>query len=197
METFLDIAYNAHRIAKEYNTMGYFKKRKIDQFFDVGMFGRLDGWITFPVFDKDHEIVDIVVRAGEGKPDTATKYNICPYAENEIRPLYVPNWERVLTSDVLYVVFGVITAWSMEAMGLPCVTGITGKALNADLLQDFHKQIVVIPDYDEDVAGAKLVNNLGLRGRLKLLDYEDNTTDPDDIRRIYGNNTLLEMIGVS
>jgi len=189
-----EIAENAHRIAKEYNMRDYFKQRQIDQFFDVGMFGRLDGWLTFPVFDQEHDIVDIVVRAGKGKPDEGAKYVIAPQDENNERPLYVPNWERVLMSDVLYVVFGVITAWSLEAVELPVVTGITGKAFNAELLQDFHKTIIVIPDYDEEEAGAKLVNELGLRGRLKLVDYPDTMSDLDDVRVKLGNKTLLELI---
>jgi len=190
------IAYAAHRMADQYEMRGYFKQRQIDQFFKVGYFGRLDGWYTFPVFNEDKEIIDLVVRAGPGKKDAGAKYVISPQENGQQRSLYIPNWERVLKADVIYVVFGIITAWALEAIELPVVTGITGKALHPDLLEDFHKQIIVIPDYNEEEAGAKLVNGLGLRGRLKLLDYLDDTEDPDDIRVKYGNETLLQLIGI-
>ena len=193
-ETLEGIADAAHRIADN-GMRGYFQKRKIDQFFEQGFFGRLDGWYLFPVFNREHEIVDIVVRAGNGKKDKGAKYVVSSMNDGE-RPLYVPNWERVIRSDVLYIVFGIITAWSMEAIGLPCATGITGKSLNPELLRDFHKQIIVIPDYDEDNAGVKLVNGLGWRGKLKLVDFPSSCSDLDDVRVQFGNNALLNLIGV-
>jgi len=192
--TIPEIAERAHMSALTNNLMGYFKARKIDKFFKAGMFGVLDGWYTFPVFNQDHKIIDLVVRAGKGKKDAGAKYVISPQEQGTIRPLYVPNWERVIKADTIYVVYGIITAWALEAVNLPVVTGITGKSLSGDLLQDFQKNIIVIPDYNEEKEGAKLVNSLGWRGKLKLLDYPIDCTDADDIRRFHGETKLMEYI---
>jgi len=172
----------------------YFKNRKINQFIKQGKFGILDQWALFPILDKNGNVIDIVVR---GIRQRGVKYVIRPYLGDEARPLYVPNWERVNKADHIYIVYGIVTAWALEAIGEPCVTGITGKSLNADLLKDFQVPITVIPDYNEERDGAKLVNNLGWRGKLKLISWPDNTSDLDDVRTKYGESFLAELIGVN
>lgn len=189
-----DIAYAAHRMADEYDMRSYFKKRKIDQFFECGMFGKLDGWITLPVFDKNKEIVDLVVRAGPGKGEESAKYVISPHPKGGIRPLYCPNWERIFTADYIYVPFGMFDAWAFEDLQLGCLTGITGKSINPDSFFGINKEIRIVPDFGEDDAAAKLANSLGWRGKIVHIKYPDDCKDPDEIRRFHGKDVLRELL---
>lgn len=187
------IANAAHKNVLGGNWM-YFKRRKIDQFIKQGKFGLLDQWALFPVLNAKGQVIDIVVRAIR-QPNV--KYIIRPYSESEMRPLYIPNWERVNKANYILVVYGIITAWACEAIGEPCVTGITGKSLNPDALKPFQKKIIVIPDYNEEKDGAKLVSQLGWRGRVMFMDWPDGCEDLDDIRVKYSNDILKQMIGVA
>lgn len=185
-----EIAHVAHQNVLKGNDV-YYKKRKLDQFIQQGMFGLLDGWATIPVFDRKNKIVDIVARAIR-QPDV--KYILRPYDGDAPRPLYSPNWDRVLKSDHLYVVYGMLTVWALEAIGEPAVTGITGKFSNPELLNDFQKPIIVIPDYGEERTASDLVSKLGWRGRLKLIDFPYDCDDLDDIHRIYGAEHVAKLV---
>jgi hypothetical protein len=188
---FSRIALEAYKNVKERSIYGYFDFRKISKFIDDGKFGYLDGWYIFPVFDQFGDIVNLVARSGKGKHDLGAKYAIPP---NSPKTLYVPNWDRVKNSDGIYIVYGIITAWALEAINFPVITGITGKSLQAELLKDIPGRFTIIPDYNEDVAGIRLVNQLGWRAKLKLINYPDDCTDVDDIRRIYGEEKLKEIL---
>ena len=184
-----EIVQVAHRNVLNGNDV-YFKHRKIDQFIEPGMFGLLDGWAVFPVFNRNKEVIDVVVRAIR---QMGAKYVVSIYNQDE-RPLYVPNWDRVLKSDHLFVVYGIITAWALEAIGEPVVTGITGKSLKASLLDPFQLPITVVPDYNEEKDAAHLVSQLGWRGKLKLIDWPDfKCEDLDDVRN--SGYDLSQLVG--
>jgi len=173
---------------------GYFTRtRQIGDFMEMGMFGLLDGWALFPVFNNNREVIDIVVRGIRN----GAKYVVMPHDEQIPRPLYIPNMDRTLKNDHLYVVFGIITAWALEAIGEPVVTGITGKSINPELLSGFRVPITIIPDWNEEKDALKLAGELGWRGSVKLIDWPDyECEDIDDVRRKYGNDKLRELIGV-
>lgn len=173
----------------------YYEKRKCEDFIERGRLGYLDGWSVIPIPDRNGRIIDIVVRAVSGKGDT--RYVVAPASSDlpsGFRPLYVPNWKRVIASDVVYVVFGIFDAISLELCGLPAVTGITGKSLCAESLASMRKRFFIIPDHNEERDAHKLANDLGWRGRVKELSFPDGTKDTDDIRRVYGNEMLMEML---
>lgn len=136
------IAQHAHENLLRYpQFQGYFKRRKIHEFIEDGFFGYIDGWAVFPVFGSEHQILDCVVRAISGKGDS--RYVIHPIVgDSGNRQLYVPNWKRVQEARVIYVVFGIIDAWAFEGLKLPCVTGITGKAVPVDRLRALHRKII-------------------------------------------------------
>ena len=162
---------------------GYFRNRKIDQFINKGMFGLLDGWLTFPVFDADHKIIDIVVRNG-GRKDKDVKYVLKPYKEKVIRPLYTPDWDKVLKSSRIIVCYGILDVWSFEAVGLPAVTGITGKTINPELFTNFqNKEFIIIPDEGEEPDAYRLAGQLGWRGSVHRVNYPYSVKDPDEYRR--------------
>ena len=105
--------------------------------------------------------------------------------------LYVPNWGRVVASETVYVVYGIIDAISLELIGLPVVTGITGKSLSAETLKPLGKQFIIVPDEYEDMEAHLLANSLGWKARVKRLVYPEGVKDPDGIRTHFGNDFLL------
>lgn len=188
-----DIAAAAYKnLAYRQMHQNWFKKRGISQFIHSGYFGFLDGWAVFPVMDKDTNVIDIVVRGIKGKG--GTKYVLCPAMRNNPN-IYVPNWNRILNSDTVYIVYGIIDAWSLEDIQLPCITGTTGKSLSPDKLKPLDKKWIIIPDRYEEDAAYHLANQLGWKARVKLIKYPEGCKDPDEIRMKYGKNTLEEYIG--
>lgn len=186
------IAEHAHKNLLRYPKK-YFKERQLHEYIHQGHFGYLDGWAVFPVYDSQHILVDIVVRAVAHKGDS--RYVIHPIASGDSRCLYSPNWERVISSRVCYVVFGLIDTWAFESISLPVVTGITGKAVPVDRLRELHKRLIIVPDLDEEEDAHKIANEFGMGARVKILRYEEDTKDPDEIRIKYGNEHLLNLIG--
>ncbi len=171
----------------------FFEKRKILPFMKEGMFGWLEGWHLFPVLDWEHKVIDIVCRGTKG----TSKYVLLKKPEERtIPPIYVPNWERVLASDVCYVVYGIIDSWALEAIGLPVVTGTTGKALHADLLRPLQKEWIIVPDAREEKDAWRLKVELGWPSEVKELRYPYGTKDPDEIRTKVGAEALYQLLGV-
>lgn len=170
----------------------YFKKRKIYEFTNEGRLGYLDGWAMFPVILRDSKIVDIVVRSVSRNSDV--RYVVSP-TDCGHSELYVPSWRKVDESETCYVVYGIIDAISLHLVGLPVVTGISGKSLSPDLLKPIRKKFVILPDAGEEREAHKLANSLGWRARVKELEYEEGCKDPDDIRKTFGNDYLLQAIG--
>lgn len=188
------IAAAAHGLAmRNKELQAYFKKRQIDQFMEQGMFGWLEGWHLFPVLNAQRQVIDIVCRGTKG----GTKYVLLKkQEERKLPPLYVPNWERVLASDVCYVVYGIIDSWALESIGLPVVTGTTGKSLHADLLKPLNKSWIIVPDFREEKDAWRLKVELGWPSEVKELRYPYATKDPDEIRTKIGPAVLSQLLGV-
>lgn len=188
------IARYAHQSLHQFpQFQSYFKKRKIDDFIDIGRFGYIMGWLLFPVLNQYGKVVDIVVRAGKSK--NSGRYFLLSGDRNSSHNLYVPNWKRVNESETVYVCFGVIDAWAFEAIGLPCVTGITGKSISADTLKPLNKKFVIVPDEDEHEDAHRLANKLGWKAEVLRLKFPPNTKDPDSIRVQFGNEYLKNLLG--
>lgn len=182
------VQYAHENLMRHKQFQNYFERRKINGFIEQGSFGYLDGWATFPVYSYQHSISTIVVRAiNKG----STRYVINGHGD----ALYCPNWDRLSNEKIVYVCFGIIDSWAFESIGKACVTGITGKSLSADQLKPLGKRFIIVPDLDEEREAYWLSNKLGWRAKVQLLKYEENTKDPDDIRRIYGNEKLLQLLG--
>ena len=160
----------------------YYKTRKLDMFVEQGKFGLLDGWATTPVFDRQGNVIDIVVRAIRQE---GVKYVVRPTEGNEPRPLYVPNWKRCDESDIIRVVYGIYTVWSLEYLELPGITGVTGKSLNSDIiLRNFpNKRFIIIPDHNEERAAYKLQSQIGWQAQVHHVNWEYGISDLDDYRR--------------
>jgi len=194
-DTLDEIADKAHTMLKRYpQFQGYYKKRKVENFIETGFLGYVGGWSIIPVFDTHKKVIDIVARAVKGKGDT--RYTLRP-SEVAVRPLFCPNWVRVQEAEQIYVVYVMFDAISLELCGLPVVTGITGKSLNADQLKPLRKRFIILPDYHEEEDAHKLANSLGWRAKAKKLNYPESCKDVDEVRVKYGNEYLLDMIGAS
>lgn len=184
------IVYAAHKTLKAHGMFqSYFKRRKIYEYVDEGILGHIDGWVTFPVFSESNEIIDVVVRSVSGHD--GARYVVHPSVSDSLRPLYVPSWNRLKQSETVYVVYGIVDAISLHLAGLPVVTGVTGKSLHPELLLPLRKRFLIVPDMDEEQDAHKLANNLGWRARVKQINFPEGCKDPDDIRRMYGNEALI------
>jgi hypothetical protein len=188
------IAHAAHKSLKA-NTpfQTYFKRRKIYDFVEEGILGIMGGWIVFPVFDRTGSIIDLAVRSIRN--DSDIRYVVHPSTDLSIRPLYAPSWSKVEQADLIYVVYGIIDSISLHLAGLPVVTGVTGKSLHPDLLLPLRKRMVILPDAGEEVEAHRLANKLGWRAKVKELSFPDGCNDPDDIRRKFGNEFLVQAVG--
>ena len=187
-----DIVEYAHRSIKKHSRFQtYLKERKIHDFLDEGSLGYLDNWITFPVFDKQHKLVDIVVRSVQR--DSDIRYVVHPNSSCS-HPIYVPSWERLSSSEVVYVVYGIIDSISLYLAGFPSLTGVTGKSLSFDLLKPLGKKLIIIPDKGEESDAHKLANRLGWRAKVKSISWPENTKDVDEIRRKYGDQVLSSCL---
>lgn len=191
-DTLEEIADSAHRTLKKFpQFQRYMKRRKIDAYIEKGNLGYRDGWLVVPVYDRAGGLVDIACRATRGKG--CSRYVLKP-GKNEIRPCFCPDWKDTLASDQVYVVYGMLDAIGLSLIGLPVVTGLTGKSLNAELLAPLRKRFIILPDRGEERDAHQLANQLGWRGRVKELDYPDECKDPAGVRELYGDEMLKEML---
>lgn len=186
------IATHAHLSCKRYpQWMFYFKERKIDQFYEQGRFGFIDNWCFFPVIDENKKVISAVMRYTGKHKDTryVTRQSI-----DGKQYLYIPNRSRVSSSDYVVVCYGIVDAWSFEDIGIPVITGCTGKFSSPELLRELHKKIYIIPDRGEEKDAHLLANSLGWRGRVINLPYPDGCKDSDDVRIQYGKDFLKSMV---
>lgn len=171
----------------------YFKKRLLMEFAQQGKFGFISGWCLFPILDQTGKVIDIVVRSS--RKEAEVRYVLHPDSRRESPYLYCPDWNRIKEASVICVVFGIVDSWALYSIGLPVVTGTSGKSLNPERLKELDKEFIIIPDKEEEKAAYSLANQLGWRGDVKLLKYPDECKDPDDVRRKFGEKQLTELIG--
>lgn len=190
LEGIVEYAHNSLKKHKQFQI--YLKERKIYDFLEEGTLGYLDGWAIFPVRNGSQNIVDLVVRST--KRDGNVRYVVRPSNNDICHPLYVPSWERVDQSDTIYCVFGIIDSISLHLAGLPSCTGVTGKSLSPELLKPLGKRLIIVPDDGEEKEAHLLANKLGWRAKVKKMTWTEKTKDCDDIRRLYGNESLLSAL---
>lgn len=169
----------------------YLKKRKLMDVYKSCKLGYMDDWVFFPILDPQGEIIDVIVRDSKGR----SKYVIHP--NQETTPLlYVPNWKRVMSSKLVYIVYGLVDALALEMCGLPVITGSTGKSLSNKRLIQLNKKYVIIPDRHEDLSARELAKSLGNFTRILRLPFEEDTKDCDDVRMKHGLDYLKTLINI-
>ena len=169
----------------------YLKRRGLLPIADKALLGMKDGWATFPIFDQQGKVIDIICRNTQKVGET--KYVIRPNDE-ETPLLYVPNWARVMSSKQVFIVYGIIDALSLEMCEMPVITGSTGKSLSAKRLISLNKRYVIIPDLGEEEAARNLAMTLGNFTHILRLKYENEEKDPDGVRMNRGEDALKQLI---
>ena len=110
--------------------------------------------------------------------------------------LYVPNWKYWDEQPEVYVVFGVFDALSMATAGLAVASPSSGKnSLNVSWLDEVKKPILIIPDAGEEADAHRYAAQLGWRGCVKMIDYENGEKDPNGVLVRRGKEGLLKAIG--
>jgi hypothetical protein len=185
------VQYAHENVYRHPNFDWYINKRQLMTVYKSCKLGYMDEWLFFPIFDPQGKVIDVIVRDTKGR----SKYIIHP--NNEETPLlYVPSWARVMSSKVIYIVYGLIDALALEMCGLPVITGSTGKSLSNKRLVQLNKKYVIIPDKGEEEAARQLAKSLGNFTHIIRLPYEDDTKDCDDIRMKYGLDHLKTLINL-
>lgn len=173
--------------------MSYITKRGID--WKRYKIGWLDNFFTIPVYNEHGSVVDFVVRSNP--KSNGAKYVLRPHKKDEFN-MFVPNWERVLSADMIYFDFvGILDALSMDMAGFPVITGLNGQdpiEKYAEKLKEFRVPIVVVADVGEEERAKKFVRLLGWRGKYKPLFYPEGCKDRNDIHRQYGLKKLQSLI---
>ena len=169
----------------------YLHKRGLMPMYEKCMLGYMDSWLIFPILDPQGKVLDVIARDTTGR----SKYVI--HSNDEDTPLlYVPNWDRVMKSKLVYIVYGLIDALALEMCGLPAITGSTGKSLSNKRLVQLNKRYVIVPDKGEDEAARKLAKSLGNFTHIIRLPWSElgECKDCDDVRMKYGLEYLKNLL---
>lgn len=169
----------------------YLKRRGIESRVVPNKLGYWQGWYTIPVYDRYFR--GVILRAGNQKQEqTGTRFT---QPKGQKAMLYVPDPEEVERNDYLVVVYGMIDALSMAVLGIPAVTGTTGKnSVIPEMLEPYRKRILLLPDKGEEDTALKLCNALGWRGELVKFEYPEGTKDPNDLLVQGYSDILVEEI---
>lgn len=150
--------------------------------------GWLDGWFTFPIFNKENLFEGATARLDFGK----TRY-MNP-AGQDSKTLYVPNWKAVLESNIIYLVFGIFDAVSLYQSNVPVITPTTGISISSEHFEDLRKIMIVIPDKGEEAKAQNLVRQLGWRGKLFVPAWDENEKDLNDVLADGGTEKIEQIL---
>jgi len=182
IDDLLSVVYSANRMLKELDDplANYIRRRGIYNRIVPQKLGYYKGWYTIPIFDRKKVLQGVIARASDAiQESTGRRYDI-PKGQEAL--VYVPDWKLVDDSDYIIVVYGMIDALSLCELGFASCTPTSGKdSMKPDMLDDFRKRIIVIPDKGEENTARKLVSGLGWRGKELLLEYPDECKDPNDL----------------
>ncbi len=194
---FEEISWVAYNNLKENPSNQYYlEERGIKEMRVPLRLGFIEGFYTFPIFDKNREVIGMVARAGKV---IQKAYNIRYLAPNkELQPtlLYCPNWDRVQSAKKVFLVFGIIDAISAELCGIPAVTGSLGHNIPVDLFKELRKPIFIIEDGDnrDRRQAIKLQQNLGWRAKIINMKYPPDCKDLNDILKTHGESKLQSIL---
>lgn len=154
--------------------------------------GFWEGFYTFPIYDHMRNTRNIVYRAGSYAESIGSPKYVCRGEQG----VYCPDWMWTLDPGhtVLFVVFGIIDAIVLAMLKFPVVTSTNGmRGVKASWFDTWRTRIVVVPDEGEGQVAEDLANQLGWRGDVLYLDYDNETQDPAD----YAKAGRLEELEVA
>lgn len=188
------VCYQAHEDLLHFTSLGwYLELRGVDNMIETCELGYWKGWYTIPVRDRYGNFQTVVYRAA---PHVQEATGI-RYWSNGKPVMYVPDWHLLDRGDYIFIVFGMLDALAIASLRLPVVTTTYGKdSFRAEWLDDYKKQVYIIPDEGEYSSALRLSKDFGWRGNVLRLDYPDNYKDPADFAA-NGKIRDLEAILVS
>jgi len=181
---------NAHATLMElYDPLaGYLLSRGLsERTIKSNVLGYSKGWYTIPVWDVEDKFCGAVARAG--RSITGQRFNI-PRGQKTL--VYYPDYDGVLESEYLIVVYGMFDALAMYELGYPVCTPTAGKgSLHGHMLEQHRKHIYILPDKGEEDTARKLQSELGWRGHVLDFPYPSDSKDPNDLL-VNGHKELLK-----
>jgi len=158
---------------------GYLHRRGISQKFCAILgIGYREDWFTIPIWDSNHKIIGAVARANAETNKASSRY-IMPSGQ-PTTTMYVPSYKLCKRFPYIYLTFGILDSISLYILGLPSMSTTGGKHLDSSALDEFRKEIRIIPDFGELSEAHKIACKLGWRGKVIDLDYPDNCKDIND-----------------
>lgn len=185
-------ALRAHKYLTSHPEQGcYLKSRGIEDMTKKLVLGFMEGYYTFPIFDRARNIVGLVVRAGSERQKASQMRYLTP--PDQTPQVYVPSYKRIDRYPMIYFPFGIIDAITLYKLGYPVMTWSIGKHVPAEALDPFRKRIIFLPDQGEEQDANRTAAALGWRGRVKRIEYPLGAKDPNDLYRMgaFTNDTIL------
>ena len=144
------------------------------------------GWYVVPIFDATGTFLGAVARAGGSIEENCERFSNSP---GPARLYYIP----ILDVPYMFFPFGIFDAISIFDCGFPAATWIAGKSVAASALNYFRGRIIIVPDKDEEPEARHLADQLGWRGTVLLLDYNQEK-DPNDFLRLGRRKQLIKQL---
>jgi len=190
-------ADTAHAILRKFSDLGwYLEQRGLRDRIEPCELGYLDGWISIPVYDSVGDLETVVLRS---TPPVQEATGLRFHSPQLPPKLYAPNWVSVLRSDVVYIVFGMLDALSLDEIGKAVVCATHGNvSLNPVWFAGSkmrQKKYILLSDepqheWEEVREKYKAMWQLGLDVHMGQLPYREGIKDPNDILRVDGPSGL-------
>ena len=96
--------------------------------------------------------------------------------------IYCPDWRLWDSAKNVALVFGMMDALVLSSLRVPVITTTLGSnSFDPSWLDSWRKPVTIIPDKDGDDKPAMiLAAQLGWRGKILRLPYDDEVSDPAD-----------------
>lgn len=172
----------------------YLEKRGVANRIIPNRLGWYNGWYTIPVLSPDAETQGLVIRAGEHIQKASGLRFAFPSGQKPM--LFVPDWRLFDSADHVYIVYGMFDALALSELRFPVCTTTGGKhTFDPAWVETYRaKRFTIVPDLEEEDTARELARGIGIRAKLKRLEYPEGMKDPADMlaggRRVELENQL-------
>lgn len=184
--------------ARVERAFAYIHERKLTEAFSFMTFGYYEERLIIPFMDKDGHVRRLAGRAiGNAFP----KYILTGPKD---MPFFVPDWNILQDSPVIYVFFGLITAIAGRICGLASVASPFGRSIAAEVFLLIAnafplQQIVIVPDKGEEsdairLHKAAIERGCGWRVSYIIPKWPEDVKDLDEARVRYGEEFAVSLL---
>lgn len=187
-----DLSYQAHLDLMQFsNFKWYLEQRGLEGRIETNELGYHEGWYTIPVTNREGRFVTTVFRAA---PHVQKVSGERYWAHSAPVP-YVPDWLRFERSKTVFVVYGMFDALTLAELGLPVMTSTAGQGkFQPEWLDDYRKQIIILPDEGEELSAIELQKALGWRGKMVRLSFPHGKKDPNGFFEVGRGEDLYKQL---